>query len=129
VDVHLPADLPKIQANPGLMEKAFINLLRYSVAAHGQDVLTISGSVDVQGSMSVTITGNLPANEMKNDFAVLNEFSVFSNELSSGVAPGAATEKLMGLFLSKLIIEHYGGKLVETSSAEAGFIVHLHGVF
>jgi signal transduction histidine kinase len=129
VDVHLPADLPKIQANPGLIEKAFINLLRYSVAAHGQDVLTISGSVDVQGSMSVTITGNLPANEMKNDFAVLNEFSVFSNELSSGVAPGAATEKLMGLFLSKLIIEHYGGKLVETSSAEAGFIVHLHGVF
>jgi hypothetical protein len=79
--------------------------------------------------MSLTITGNLPANAIANDFSVLNESSVFLNELSSGLAPGPTTEKLMGLFLSKLIIEHYGGKLVATSSAEAGFIVHLNGVF
>jgi signal transduction histidine kinase len=129
LNVNWPADLPKIQANPGLLEKAFINLLRYSVTVFGQDTLMISGSVDVQGAIAVTITGNLPAKEIANDFSVLNEFSVFSNELSTGVAPGAGTEKLMGIFLSKLIIEYYGGKLVETSSSEAGFIVHLNGVF
>jgi hypothetical protein len=129
IKVNLPIELPKILANPGLLEKAFVNLLRYSVSAHGQDALMISGGVDVQGSMSLTITGNLPANAIANDFSVLNESSVFLNELSSGLAPGPTTEKLMGLFLSKLIIEHYGGKLVATSSAEAGFIVHLNGVF
>jgi signal transduction histidine kinase len=128
IKVNLPIELPKILANPGLLEKAFVNLLRYSVSAHGQDALMISGGVDVQGSMSLTITGNLPANAIANDFSVLNESSVFLNELSSGLAPGPTTEKLMGLFLSKLIIEHYGGKLVATSSAEAGFVVHLNGV-
>ena len=128
INVALPADLPKTLANPGLLEKAFVNLLRYSVSAHGQDKLSISGGVDVQGSMSVAITGDLSFSAIANDFSVLNESSVFLNELSSGAAPGPTTEKLMGLFLAKLIIEHYGGKLIATSSAEAGFIVHLNGV-
>ncbi len=128
INVNLPIDLPQILANPGLLEKAFVNLLRYSVYAHGQDALMISGVVDLQGSVSVTISGNLSANKIANDFSVLNESSVFLNELSSGVAPGSNTEKLMGLFSAKLIIEHYGGKLVTTSTAGAGFIVHLNGV-
>jgi signal transduction histidine kinase len=128
INVNLPINLPKFLANPGLLEKAFVNLMRYSVSAHGQDALMISGGVDAQGSMSLKITGNLPANAVANDFSVLNESSLFLNELTSGVAPGPNTEKLMGLFLSKLIIEHYGGKLVATSSAEAGFVVHLNGV-
>jgi signal transduction histidine kinase len=128
ISVNLPSDLPKIQANPALLEKAFVNLLRYSISAHGQDALLITGGVDVQGSLSVAITGNLAANEISHEFSVLNESSVFLRELSSGSSPGPITEKLMGLFLSKLIIEFYGGKVDATSSAEAGFIVHLNGV-
>jgi len=31
----------------------------------------------------------------------------------------------MGLFLSKMICEHYGGDLVAASSGDPGFIVHL----
>jgi K+-sensing histidine kinase KdpD len=128
ISVNLPSDLPKIQANPALLEKAFVNLLRYSISAHGQDALLITGGVDLQGSLSVAITGNLAANEISHEFSVLNESSVFLRELSSGASPGPITEKLMGLFLSKLIFEFYGGKVVATSSAEAGFIVHLNGV-
>jgi signal transduction histidine kinase len=128
INVNLPSDLPKIQANPALLEKAFVNLLRYSISAHGQDALLITGGVDVQGSLSVAITGNLAANEISHEFSVLNESSVFLRELSSGASPGPITEKLMGLFLSKLIIEFYGGKVDATSSAEAGFIVNLNGV-
>jgi len=128
IDMNLPNDLPQIQANPGLLEKAFVNLLRYSVSAHGQDALIISGGMDMQGSMSITVTGSLPFDEVANDFAILNESRVFLRELSSGVGPGPLTDQLMGLFLSKLIIEHYGGKLVATTSAEAGFILHFNGV-
>jgi hypothetical protein len=128
VSVNLPNDLPKIYANSGLLEKAFVNLLRYSVSAHGQEVLLINGGVDVQGSLSVAITGNLACHEIANEFSVLDESSVFLHEISSGDSPGPISEKIMGLFLSKLIIEFYGGKIVATSSAEAGFIVHLNGV-
>jgi len=78
--------------------------------------------------MSITVTGSLPFDEVANDFAILNESRVFLRELSSGVGPGPLTDQLMGLFLSKLIIEHYGGKLVATTSAEAGFILHFNGV-
>ena len=68
------------------------------------------------------------SHEIANEFSVLDESSVFLREISSGDSPGPITEKLMGLFLSKLIIEFYGGKLVATSKAEAGFIIHLNGV-
>jgi len=129
INLNLPVDLPQILANPGLLEKAFVNILRYTVSAHGQDALTISGVVDLQGTVTVTISGNLSASKIANDFSVLNESSVFLNELSSGVAPGSNTEKLMGLFSAKLIIEHYGGKVITTSTAGAGFIVHLNVIF
>ena len=128
VTIKLPSDLPKINANAGLLEKAFVNLLRYSVSAHGQEALLINSRVDAQGSLLISITGNLTTHEIANEFSVLDESSVFLREISSGDSPGPITEKLMGLFLSKLIIEFYGGKLVATSKAEAGFIIHLNGV-
>ena len=122
---ELPESLPMTQANAGLLEKAFINLFRYAVSAHGRGDLLVSAGIDSQGYLAVAITGDAMSGDAAPTIALLDESNLFLSEISSGMQPNARTEKLVGIFLAKQIFEFFGGSMTVATSGDPGFIVHL----
>jgi signal transduction histidine kinase len=128
VKLDLPTELPMTEANAGLLEKAFGNLLRYATSIRAQGTLSISGAADGKGYMAIAITGSVMSGDLAPSQSLLDESNAFLNEIASGLSPSQRTEKLMGLFLSKMIFEYFGGSMVAATSGEPGFIVHLSEV-
>jgi hypothetical protein len=102
-----------------------MNLVRYALFTNGQGQLSIVAGFESQGYVSIALTGDVFAGEMQPSASLLAESNLFLSELSSGMKPNPRSQILMGVFLAKIIVNHFGGHLVATTSGEPGFIVQM----
>lgn len=125
LDVDLPAQALITHGNPAMLERAFTNLLGYAIFSNGQGHILVAGRQDAQTGLRISITGSALLGDMAPTPALLDEINLLVQDLEAGMKTGRVSEKIMGLFLARIIFENSGGQLGVTASGEPGFVVNL----
>jgi hypothetical protein len=122
----LPADLPATRADGDLLRRAVSGLVGYAAQRGGQGKINLTGRIDDAGWLEVSVAGSAYAAAGAPDESLLDESRQFLARL--GAAPTAAPNgaPLVGVVLSRVIIEFYGGSLEASNKANnPGFVFRL----
>lgn len=121
----VPDTLPSGLADADLMRRAIVGLVGYAAQRGGQGKIILSGRVDETGALELSVTGSAFAVAGAPDEALLDEARQFLNRIAAAptVAPNGAP--LVGVVLSRIVIEYYGGTLEVAAGKDPGFVVRL----
>jgi hypothetical protein len=101
---------------------ALMALISFAASASAQGTVLVACAQDDQNWLSMTFTGSAYAGSLAPTAALLDEARQFMAELSTGFISDGKREKLIGIILAKVVIEHFGGTLEAGSVDNPGFL-------
>jgi hypothetical protein len=126
ITAAVPADLPVTRADPDMLRRAISGLVGYAAQRAGQGKIALSGRVDESGWLEVRVSGTAYAAAGAPDDALLDESRQFIARLGTSAMASANGAPLVGVVLSRIIIEYFGGSLEASSNAkDPGFLFRL----
>lgn len=128
VKTQIQANLPFTRGEPALIEKALSNLVAYAAHLSGQGEVLLSLNQDSEKWLSISVNGTAFAGPNAPKETLLDESRQFLEKITEGISIDGGDKSQIGLVLARLIIEHFGGRLVISSSDAPGFIVRLPAV-
>lgn len=126
VNIDIQEDLPSTYGDVRLMAGAISRLITHTTHASGSGQLNISLRSSGEDSLALSFSGSAYAGPLAPTAALLDEARQFMAELSAGFIADGKREKLIGIILAKVVIEHFGGSLEAGSSDAPGFLVRFH---
>lgn len=122
----VPADLPSTRADGDLLRRAVAGLVGYAAQRGGQGKIALTGRVDDAGWLVVSISGSAFAAAGAPDEALLDESRQFLARLGASPTASPNGAPLVGVVLSRIIIEFFGGSLEASAKAnDPGFLFRL----
>jgi len=121
VNIDIPEDLPSTYGDSRLLAGALSRLITHTTHASGSGQLNISLRSNGEDSLSLSFSGSAYAGSLAPTAALLDEARQFMAELSTGFISDGKREKLIGIILAKVVIEHFGGALEAGTADEPGF--------
>lgn len=122
IRMAVPADLPPIRVDAGMLRRAIGNLVAHAVNHAGQGDILLTGSVDPERWVVLTIGGTAFKGGAAPTGALLDEARQFLAQLGGSAArPGL----MVGVVLARIIVEFHGGTLAVGAPTAPGFIIRL----
>ncbi len=122
----MPADLPATRADADLLRRAIAGLVGYAASRGGQGKIALTGRVDAAGWLEISISGSAFAAAGAPDEALLDESRQFLARLGASPTASPNGAPLVGVVLSRVIIEFFGGSLEASAKAnDPGFLFRL----
>lgn len=125
ITATIPADLPPTRADPDLLRRAVANLAAFAAQRSGQGTITIAGSRDAQGWLTLAIAGSAFSGPAAPSEALLDEARQFLARIGGDDRSDTTSGALIGIVLARMIVEFYGGSLSVAQATSPGFIVRL----
>ncbi|OAN48440.1 hypothetical protein A6A04_20115 [Paramagnetospirillum marisnigri] len=126
ITAAVPADLPVTRADPDMLRRAISGLVGYAAQRAGQGKIALTGRVDEAGWLEVKLSGSAYAAAGAPDDALLDESRQFISRLGTSAMANANGAPLVGVVLSRIIIEYFGGSLEASANAkDPGFLFRL----
>jgi len=126
ITTAMPADLPATRADGDLLRRAVSGLVGYAAQRGGQGKIALSGRVNDAGWLEVSVSGSAFAAAGAPDEALLDESRQFLSRLGATPTATPNAAPLVGVVLSRVIIEFYGGTLEPSVKAnDPGFVFRL----
>lgn len=122
VNISIPEGLPSTYGDKSLLVGALSRLIAHSTHAAGSGQLDISLRLTGDDILVLDFSGSAYAGALAPTAALLDEARQFMAELSTGFISDAKREKLIGIILAKVVIEHFGGSLDASPSDVPGFV-------
>ena len=122
VNMDISDDLPSIYGDSRLLAGAISRLITHTTHASGSGQLNISLQFRGEDSLALSFSGSAYAGSLAPTAALLDEARQFMAELSTGFISDGKREKLIGIILAKVVIEHFGGTLEAGSVDNPGFL-------
>jgi len=123
VNLDIPDGLPSTYGDNRLLAGAISRLITHTTNTSGSGTLNITMRSNGEDSLILSFSGSAYAGSLAPTAALLDEARQFMAELSTGFISDGKREKLIGLILAKVVIEHFGGVLEAGSSEDPGFRV------
>jgi hypothetical protein len=122
VNISSSEDLPSTYGDKGLLVGAISRLITHTTHASGSGQLNISLRLTGEDVLVLSFSGSAYAGALAPTAALLDEARQFMSELSTGFISDGKREKLIGIILAKVVIEHFGGSLEAGPSDAPGFV-------
>jgi hypothetical protein len=122
VNISIPEGLPSTYGDKSLLVEALSRLIAHSTHAAGSGQLNISLRLTGDDILVLDFSGSAYAGALAPTAALLDEARQFMAELSTGFISDGKREKLIGIILAKVVIEHFGGSLDASPSDAPGFV-------
>jgi two-component system sensor histidine kinase KdpD len=116
VSTHVPAELPPVRVDPGLIEQVFVNLLENAVKHTPADTPIEISAENAQGVLRITVADRGPG--LPGD-AIPRIFEKFFR-----AAPGEQGGVGLGLAICDAIIRSHGGRIWAVNRPEGGAAFH-----
>ena len=121
--IDVPNGLPSIYGNSRMLVDAISRLITYTAHSSLSGKLNISVQLMGLDVLGLSFSGSVYAGPLAPSAALLDEARQFIAELPTGFILDVKREKLIGIILAKVIIEHFGGTLTVGPIEQPGFIV------
>ncbi|CAN5910388.1 hypothetical protein BH11PSE3_BH11PSE3_30210 [soil metagenome] len=124
VSSAVPADLPAVRADAGLLRRAISGIVVMAAQRSGQGDVAITAAQDSEAWLVIAIVGSAFSGPALPGEAMLDESRQFLARLAAVDAVKAPGSELVGLVLARIIVEFYGGSLA-VSAGQPGFVIRL----
>ena len=121
VNIDIPEDLPFTYGDSRLLAGALSRLITHTTHASGSGQLNIAMRSNGGDSLTLSFSGSAYAGSLAPTAALLDEARQFMAELSTGFISDGKREKMIGIILAKVMVEHFGGALEAGTTEEPGF--------
>ena len=124
VNIDAPNGLPSTYGDSRMLVNAISRLITYTAHSSRSGQLNISLRLIGADLLALSFSGSAYAGSLAPFAALLDEARQFVAELSTGFISDVKREKLIGIILAKVVIEHFGGTLKVGPIEQPGFIVN-----
>ena len=123
VMIDLPDESLSIYGDSRMLVEAISRLIMYTAHSSLSGKLNISVQLIGSDVIGLNFSGSVYAGSLAPSAALLDEARQFISELSTVFISDVKREKLIGIILAKVTIEHFGGTLTVGPIEQPGFIV------
>ena len=114
IETAIPADLPLVEFDAGLMERVLVNLIE-NAAKYGAAPIVIAAAVS-EKMLSLSVRDHGPGLPTSEDGGTAKLFDKFTRGHPESPTTGVG----LGLAICKAIVEAHGGRIVGTNMPNAG---------
>jgi len=126
VHVHSAAHVPDAQVDASLLSLAIMNLIEYAASLTVQGDVQISSEIDDEHWLNIRIQGSAFEYSEIPNLALLDEAKQFMIRLNQGAGKiDARDASLVGIILTRNIVEYFGGSLSIYEEKPFGFLIQL----
>lgn len=126
VHVHSAEHVPDAQVDASLLSLAILNLIEYATSLTVQGDVQISAEIDDEQWLNIRIQGSAFEYSEIPNLALLDEAKQFMIRLNQGFGKiDARDASLVGIILTRNIVEYFGGSLSIYEEKPFGFLIQL----